>query len=196
MPFSVSLADNTPSPRYGTPDPGVWTQARWEEAAARSGPWTAVETQTLTPAYTDPALPPSYDLTSEQITAYPGWIRLVWLDAGGVQEPTEPVFVGSAIRPSVQEVANLMPDRTTLPHAVNGQNEEAGTFTADTRPSAAQVDALIDLNLDAIDSKVPADASGEVQRSARSIVALHTAILAEATYFSHQGEVNTARIEL
>lgn len=195
MPFSVSLAGNTPSPRFG-PDPGPWTQVRWEQAPARSGPWTEVETQTLAPVDTDPENPQTRDLTTEQVTLFPGWIRLVWLDAGGTQEPTEPVFVGSATRPSVQEVANLMPDRTTLPTAVNGLNEEAGTFTAATRPTATQVDALIDLNLDTIESKVPADASGEVQRAARSVVALHTAILAEATYFSHEGEVNTSRIEL
>lgn len=187
MPYSASLIDYTPSPRYGTSDP--WTQARIEQSASRSGPFTEIETQTLDPAYTDPESPPSYDFTTELVTIYPGWLRVVFLDADGTQEPTEPVFVGSAIRPTVADVANLMPDRTT----VEGGGT-AGTFTADTDPTATQVDALIDLVLDSVEPLVPAGAGGETLRSARAVVALHTAILIETGHFGDQTNVNDTRV--
>jgi hypothetical protein len=186
--YNVSLADEAPPPRYGGAEP--WTHVRWERSPSRAGAWTEVETQALDPVAPDPADPPSYNLTTT-IEDFPGWVRLVWLTDSGVQEPTEPVFVGSAIRPTVQEIANLMPDRLTL-----ADGTEATTFTDSTRPTATQVEALIDLVLDTVDTKVPSRSSTELQRAARSIVALETAILAEATYFSHQGEVNTARIEV
>ena len=186
MPYSASLVDYRPSPRYGTST--RWTQARIEESAARSGPFTTVETQALA-AYTDPENPPAYDFTTEQLSIYPGWVRVVFLDVDGTQEPTEPRFVGSAIRPGVDEIANLMPDRTTL--AGGG---EAGTFTASTRPTATQVDALIDLVLDTVEPLVPPDAAGEVLRSARSVVALNAAILIETGHFGEQTDVDDTRV--
>lgn len=186
MPYSASLTGYQPSARYGTSTP--WTQARIEESASRSGPFTTVETQTLA-TYTDPAAPPLFDFTSELVTQYPGWVRVVFLDADGTQEPTEPVFVGSAVRPSVLEVANLMPDRTTI-----AGGDEAGTFTADTDPTATQVDGLIDLVLDTVEPLVPADASSETLRSARTLVALEAAILVETGHFGEQVEVNDTRV--
>jgi hypothetical protein len=149
-------------------------------------------TVSRSPVDTDPTLPLTRDLdVIVPDLGYPGWLRVVFIDGSGNQEPTEPVYVGSAIRPTVLEVANLMPDRTTIQGGA-----EAGTFTTGTTPTATQVDALIDLVIDTVGPRVGPDADGEVQRAARSIVALQTAILAEATYFSHQGDVNDRRIEV
>jgi hypothetical protein len=190
MPYLVTLDNYTPSARLS--DAGVWTQARYQYAASRQGSWTTILTENLSPVDTDPTLPLTRDLdVIVPDLGYPGWLRVVFIDAGGNQEPTEPVYVGSAIRPTVLEVANLMPDRTTIQGGA-----EAGTFTTGTTPTATQVDALIDLVIDTVGPRVGPDADGEVQRAARSIVALQTAILAEATYFSHQGDVNDRRIEV
>jgi hypothetical protein len=71
-----------------------------------------VETQAIT-ADTDPTDPQPRTLESGLFTVYPGWFRVVWIATDG-EQPTEPVYAGSAIRPRVQEVANLMPDRTTI----------------------------------------------------------------------------------
>lgn len=101
-----------------------------------------------------------------------------------------PIFAETAIRPLVQDVANLMPDRTALPST----GELAGTFTTATVPNGVQVDAIIDMVLDAIDPRVARDATDEHKRSVRAIVTLQAAILTETTHFSDQGGVNTERI--
>lgn len=188
MPYLVTLDDYTPTARLA--DAGVWTQARFQYAATRSGTWTTIATEALDPVETDPTDPLSrdFDVIVPDV-GYPGWLRVVFLDVAGNQEPTEPIFVGSSIRPAVLEVANLMPDRTTIDGGT-----EAGTFTTGTTPTAAQVDALIDLVLDTVEPEVLADADTEIQRRWRSIVALNAAILTETSYFSHQGEINEARV--
>lgn len=105
-----------------------------------------------------------------------------------------PIYAETAIRPTIQEVADLMPDRTTLPRSAGGG--DAGTFTANTTPTDVQVDSLIDAVLDTIELQVTEHSSDKIRRSARMIVKLETAMLVEATYFSHQGEVNTVRTDL
>jgi hypothetical protein len=104
------------------------------------------------------------------------------------------IYAETAIRPTVQEVANMMPDRTTLPRSAGGG--DAGTFTASTTPTEAQVNDLIDMVLDTVEVQVTEHSPTRVRRSARTIVKLQAAMLVEATYFSHQGEVNTARIDV
>lgn len=105
-----------------------------------------------------------------------------------------PIFADSAIRPTVQEVANLMPDRTAIPRSAGGG--DAGTFTSATTPTETQVDDLIDAVLDTVEVQVTEHSSDRIRRSARMVVKLQAAMLVEATYFSHQGEVNTSRIDL
>jgi hypothetical protein len=188
MGYSVTFFDYVPAAR-GTAD-GPWTRVRFEEAGdARRGPWFSLDTQTLSPVDSDPTLPQVRTLTTDQATRYPGWFRLVWIDAFGGEQPTEPEYAGSAVRPSVQEVANLMPDRTTI-----DGSSEAGTFTAGTQPTAEQVDSLIDMVLDTVDSRVPDDASAEAERAARGVVTLTTAMLIETGRFGDQRDVNDARV--
>ena len=100
------------------------------------------------------------------------------------------IYAEMAIRPTVQEVASLMPDRTMLPST----GELAGTFTDVTAPTAAQVDAIIDMCLDALDPRVARDAGEEQKRSVRAIITLSSAVLTELTHFSDQGNVSTERI--
>jgi len=189
MDYSVTFIDYTPSER-GEGD-GPWTHVRFEQAGeSRRGPWTELETVPLSPTDTDPTEPQTRTLTTDTATVYPGWFRLVWI-AGAGEQPTEPEYAGSAVRPKVQEVANLMPDRTTVPGG-----EEARTFNAQTSPTAEEVDALIDMTLDSVDPRVPAAADPEVERAARHVVTLQTAILVESGNWGDQLEPNEARVAL
>jgi hypothetical protein len=189
MAYSVTFFDYTPAARAaGSP----WTHVRFEEAGdSRRGPWAVIATQALTPLDPDPTDPLPRTLTTDQATLYPGWFRVVWIDASGGEEPTEPEYAGSAVRPKVQEIANLMPDRTT----VDG-GTEARAFTTATSPTAEEVESLIDMVLDSVDPRVPDGASAEVERAARHVVTLTTAILVESGNWADQLDTNEARVAL
>jgi hypothetical protein len=190
MPYSVTFMDYTPSARGASDAP--WTALRIEQGGAnRNGPWTVIGTSALDPVDTDPTSPASRTITTESATVYPGWFRVVWVDGAGSEQPTDPEFAGSATRPTVQEVANLMPDRTTTDGGT-----EARTFNADTSPTADEVEALIDMVLDSVDPRVPADAAPEVTRAARHVVTLNTAILVESGNWGDQLDTNESRVAL
>lgn len=109
MTVVVSLSDYRPSPRYdGLP----WTQARIEEAAASSGPWTILETVNLSPVDADPRNPAYRNFTTALGTADGLWYRVVFLDAGGSTGlPTAAVQNVADDRPvyaSVSELATLV----------------------------------------------------------------------------------------
>jgi hypothetical protein len=91
----------------------------------------------------------------------------------------------------VQEIANLMPDRTT----VDG-GTEARAFTTATSPTAEEVESLIDMVLDSVDPRVPDGASAEVERAARHVVTLTTAILVESGNWADQLDTNEARVDM
>lgn len=86
-----------------------------------------------------------------------------------------------ALRPTVQEVALLERTRT----AGGGGGDEI-TFTDSTRPTASEVDALIDQALQAILIELPEGFGPEFYDRARHMVALYTAILIEGSYFREQ----------
>lgn len=89
MPFVVSFTGFRPSPRY---DSVPWTQVRIEEAAQPDDPFTAIDTQNLSPVDTDPTQPALRNITTNDATLASGWYRLVFLDAGGNEDPADPVF--------------------------------------------------------------------------------------------------------
>jgi hypothetical protein len=78
--YVVSLTGYTPVPRY---DATPWTEARIEESTvSASGPWSTLDTQTLSPVDADPADPIARNFTVSTATPT-GWYRVVWIDAGG-----------------------------------------------------------------------------------------------------------------
>lgn len=186
MPYVVRLSAYTPSSRD---DEQPWTDARIEESPAEAGPWTILETVPLVPVDPDPRHPLTRYFTTEVATLPAGWYRVTFLDGEGEEQPTEPVFNGPSFRPPVSEVAALMPDRTTLEGGGS-----AGTFTEATTPTAMEVEAVISMVMDALDPRVPADASLEVMRAARSAATIHAAILVETGYFGAQVDVTDARV--
>lgn len=122
----------------------LWTRARIEEApdvGGVPGAWAVIEGPfVLVPAVTNPAAPPTYSFTSSHATLGTAWYRVVWIDANGVEEATEPFLSEPKpiYAPTVGEVAALLHARTTVKGGA-----EAGTFTSQSRPSADQVETMI-----------------------------------------------------
>lgn len=167
----------------------AWTTVQLGESAARTGPFSTIDTFTLDPIDLDPTLPATRSFHSEAATLPAGWYQLTWLDPSGDQYVTDPIWAGYGLRPSVQEVARLMPDRTTI-----DGGSEAGTFNSQTTPTDTEVDALIDMVLDSIAPRIEDDADGIIQRAARWVVTLKTATLVETGRFADQRDVNDARV--
>ncbi len=89
MTVVVSLEDYRPSPRF---DSLPWTDAEIQEGTASVGPWTTLETQTLTPVDSDPENPIYRDFTTVLGTAEEQWYRIIFLDAlANTGLPTFPV---------------------------------------------------------------------------------------------------------
>ena len=117
MTVVVSLEDYRPAPRY---DSLPWTQARIEEAAASTGPWTALETVALSPVDADPRNPAYRSFTTALGTAVEQWYRIVFLDAAlATGLPTVPVQNVPDDRPvyaSVAELATLLNVQASTRH--------------------------------------------------------------------------------
>lgn len=161
-----------------------FTKARIEEAAEAAGPWTAIAIIDLAPLDTDPTRPMARELSTSAATLEPGWYRVTWLDAAGsATSPTAPIRSvvegADGIRPTIAEVAAKLRARTK----VLGGNE-VGTFDASTRPTADEVEALIDDALDEVLGKIKEPAAGtKYEGRARGLVALYAAMLIELSYF-------------
>jgi hypothetical protein len=87
----------------------------------------------------------------------------------------------SGVRPSVGDVGALLTART-----VDAGGSELGTFTGQTRPLANQVDALIDLAVADVLSRVARAIPEEYWAEARRLAALQAASLVEASYFPNE----------
>jgi hypothetical protein len=70
-----------------------WTTARIEEAPYSTGPWTPIDTKTLSPVDDDPSEPIPRSLTTELASDAPAlWYRIVFEDGTGDEtEPTDPI---------------------------------------------------------------------------------------------------------
>jgi hypothetical protein len=90
MSIVVSFVGWTPPQRF---DSNPWTEARIEEAPDPTvGPWTLIDTITLSPLDPDPTDPLLRSLTTSNGTLEDQWYRIIFVDAaGGVTEPTTPV---------------------------------------------------------------------------------------------------------
>ena len=174
----VTLGGYTPPRRY-PPDDTLWTQYRLEEAAESSGPWSVIEGPTnLDPAVTDPAEPPTYSFTTDQAEIGPGgWYRIVWIDATGFEQTTPPARY-LPWRPAVRDVASLIRARTKDAH-----DNELGTFTEATRPTADECEAIIDGVLPIIEARLGRDIAEPFWPAARRLAALRAAMGVERTYW-------------
>jgi hypothetical protein len=176
----VTFEDFTPLPRY---DGNAWTSVQIEEAPAKTGPWTVLETQTITPVDSNPANPATRNFTTELATLDQGWYRLTFFDAtGDFQQPTAPIKntpdEEEAFLPSVQDVAEIERARTK-----DKFGNELGTFTNDTRPTDDGVRGLIRQAADDVVMLVDTDIPVEAYELASSVIAIGTAMLIELAYF-------------
>jgi hypothetical protein len=181
----VTLEGYTPPPRY-PPSDRLWTQARIEESPTGDTPWTTIEPAfTLNPTVSDPANPATYNFTTAAATLPTGWYRVVWIDSTGAEAPTEAVHNGEAtnIRPTIDDVAALLASRTTDANGV-----EAGTFTNQTRPTAAQVETIIDQAMSSTIAALRWPVTDEYASDVRDLIALQAALLIESSFY--RGELD------
>lgn len=89
----VSFADYTPAARF---DGVAWSAVKVEESDSSSGPWTLIDTLTLSPTDSDPSDPQSRNLTTDNGSDDAGlWYRLTFVDGGGgTGQPTDPIQNG------------------------------------------------------------------------------------------------------
>lgn len=137
----VTFRDYRPIPREGGGQE-PWSQAVIEEGLTATGPWTVIDAVDLVPLDQDPESPQARDFTTEHATLTDGWYRVTFVDATGDQTaPTAAVQnVADPLRPSADDVAALLHARTAAPGG-----RELGTFTDATRPSADEVERMIDM---------------------------------------------------
>jgi hypothetical protein len=182
--FVVSFKDVTPDPRYdGIP----WTSVDMEEAPTADGTWSVIDTFSLAPYDTDPKNPRTRSFTSENATQESGlWYRFTFNDdLEHVQQSTEPLLntpdVRETYKPTISKVASLMRSRTT-----DSMSNEIGTFTDKTRPTADEVEELIDSAADQVLAQVGTEIPESLWSDARTVIAMSTAASIELSYFPEQ----------
>lgn len=85
----VSFTDYEVTPRY---DGTAWTKIQISESAAKTGPWTTIDTINILPTDPDPAHPEPRSFTTEHATLDEGWYLVTFLDAQNNQLVTDPIF--------------------------------------------------------------------------------------------------------
>jgi|SRR5215471_2475794 len=133
----VSFEDITPPARF---DDVPWTQVRFDEAPASTGPYTTIDTQTIDSVDLDPSEPRPRTFTTSNGTAPDQWYQLVFLDDfAGVSAPTVPMKVGVELTyTTTDELFRVLKIRTpTTEQTVAGQR------VIDT--AAGEINSEIDL---------------------------------------------------
>lgn len=108
-------------------------------------------------------------------TSEPEPLPPFWSDDG------PPTIDAAAVRPTTDDVAELERTRT-----FRDDGTEGGTFDDQTRPTAAEVEALIDEALDVVLGQLPDHADARWHAPIRRLVALRAALDVEASYFREQ----------
>jgi hypothetical protein len=139
--FLIPLPGWTPPERY-PPENTPWTKAAiLFNTTPDLATATVIEAAfTLSPAYTDPASPPTYSFTTDNAPAESGWFWIRWEDAAARQQPAGPVELRalSPYAPTVADVASRV-----RPLLREGGGVLVNTYTDQTVPSAAQVQMMI-----------------------------------------------------
>lgn len=182
----VTFEDYTPLPRYdGLP----WTHVKIEEAPESGGPWTLIDTINFADPDADPVHPKTRNFTTNEATLEDGWYRVTFLDQGNnAANPTPSVHRSQSedYAPTVAQVARHLLSRTR-----DRWGNEAGTFTASTRPTDTQVLALIQDAITKVADEVGDEIPVELFDDAADVVAERVAMQIELDYYSDQ--VNTNR---
>lgn len=114
---------------------------------------------------------------------YETYIPLHVVAAGVVATPTFPEVDENAVRPDVDEIANLANSRTA-----GGGGGEISEFNEETDPTAEQVEGLIDQGVEAILAQLPTRFETHHYERVRHAITLYTLVLMEGSYFNAQLE--------
>lgn len=177
MSYVVTLEDYTPSPRE---DGRPWTQARIDESATKAGPYTTLETVTLSPLDGDPANPQTRSFTTQLATLAAGWYVVTFLDADGNEQPTAPVLNGPSYIATRDDVARKLKARTRTP-----QGALVGTFDDTTTIDGATVDDMI-ADAAALVATRLGDVPADKAPLARRAVAIRAAMEVELSFTPEQ----------
>lgn len=177
MTYVITFNDYQPSPRTDA----VWTGARVYESSSPTLAGTEIDNfafasdARVTPLGLDvnSLNPAQRTFTTTAGTLLTGWYTVVFYDAAGLQEPTEPLFKGGPITPTVQQVAQFLRARTM------GAGGQLNTFTSTTNPNVDQVEAYIQSATADIVSHVGRAIPAQASDLARKVIEVGTAMLIE-----------------
>jgi hypothetical protein len=171
----VSLQGFVPSARF---DGNPWTKAIIQEAPEMIGPWTVIETVTLSPIDTDPENPIGRNFSFEGTIAN-GWYQVVFTDTGATESETSlPIHNVANYVPQISQVGALLRARTK-----DSAGNETGTFNADTRPTFQQVQELIYSAVGTLKARAGEVIPDQLIQEATRLAALRAAMLVELAYF-------------
>jgi hypothetical protein len=100
------------------------------------------------------------------------------------------------VRPTVDDVAALERTRTTGAVELGGDEGSEGTFTATTRPTATEVENLIDMATDMILGWTVSPVDLIRYPVIRRAITIQTAVLIEASYFRETARPETGVLAL
>jgi hypothetical protein len=178
----VTFTSYVPPARTGD----VWNRARIEEAGSSSGPFTPIDTITLSPLDADPRYPRSRTFSTEHAAGTGLWYRVVWLDVTNDESsPTEALqnlsTLESLVRPTVQDVADLILARTKT---TGGGT--ARMFTDSTPVTAEEVERHVAAAAGLVISRIgelPADDdcthASTLRGGIRTLIAMRAALFVE-----------------
>ncbi len=182
MTFIVSFSDvNPPARNDGQP----WTTVQISEASQLAGPWTVIDTITLSPTDTNPSQPAARSFTTHKATVEQGYYTATFLDAaGGSSHPIEQVQdVPSQIAPSLSDLGSFMRARTVV--AGTG-GSEIGTFNSQTRPTDQEALAIIQQAVNQVLMEVGEQIPDRMIIQARFLAVLYAAQLVELTFYRNE----------
>jgi hypothetical protein len=180
--YVVSFSDvNPPLRNDGKP----WEILQVSESAALAGPWTLIDTQQIVPVDADPSQPAERNFTTTLATLAEGFYSLTFFDAqGGASHPQVQVQDNpSAIKPSLSDLGSFMRERTVAAGSGGG---ELGTFTASTRPTAAEAEVLLEQATAQVLMQVGAEIPDRAIQQAKFLVLVYAAQLVELGFYRNE----------
>ena len=181
----INFTDITPPQRY---DEVAWTSAQILEADTSEGPFTVIHVVNLSPVDADPSNPEPRNFSTTNGTVVDGWYQIIFTDPyGGVSDPTlawqNTSDQASELKPSVADLGSFMRARTTV---AGSAGREAGTFTAQTRPTAVEAQKEIARAQDMVLMEVGENIPTRLYGQTRWAVTLYAAMLVEIGFYRNE----------